>query len=301
MTLASGQKILASDYNQLVNDLNEIYAIGSGDKGYGATPLPTVTTPPPFTSSSLLTSAQWTNLRDSIALVGNHQGGLPLLPNDSDLEPGDMVTAFNTFTTAISQTTFNRHNVGSSSTTVNNSVLSSTRTADWSNQIKHVFTVDFGSDDAARFFFNTGGQIRITMSAPNTLAAHNWGGIYSTAGTFIFDRLSYYGLSSTINNNVNLTFFTAGASVYYALGSGSNAWTISSRFIAGTSNNGARGSKIEISSISTDVYSGNPAFPGSPDIVSGTFISTIGERRSVTFFNRPQPIYATVVSLADGV
>ncbi len=139
------------------------------------------------------------------------------------------------------------------------------------------------------------------MEGPDGAASHNWGSIYDAAGTFIFDHTSYFGLSSTINNSVTLFSFNTGGGIY-SFYTQPNIWSITARFIAGTSTNGARGSQIEISSISTDTYAGNPSFPGSPDNVAATtpFISTIGERRSLTFFDRPSPTYATLVDLTGG-
>ncbi len=297
MTFTSGQKVLAADYNTLITDLNEVYAVGTGDKGYGATPIPTVSSFPPFLTADKVTSAQWLDMRDATALMGNHQDTVLTLPDASDIETGDPITAFSDLATSIVDVTNARLDVTPSSTVVDKSVLSDQRVNDWSTQIQHIFTVDFTTDDAARHFFNTGGQIRLTMDAPATDEAHQWGAVYAAAGTFIFDHNSYYGLSSTIGNPIDILIFSSGGGVYSFQ---SNTWSITAKFIAGSSANGARGSKLEISSTSTDNYSGNPSFPGSPDVVVGTFTSTIGERRSVTFFNRPQPIYDTITSLVSG-
>jgi len=299
MAFTSGQKILAADYNGLITRLNDINAVGTGDAGYGASAISSKASPPPYDITTKVQNEDWLAIRDDIFDAGTHQGAVPPLPLESDIEDGDIIQAFTLLDSGITTITNNRLNVDAANTTVDASVLTDERIADWSNQIKHTFTADFGTDNDARQFFNTGGQIRLTMTAPDDAAAHNWGGLYTTSGTFIFDHNSYYTLSSTINNSINLTVSSAGAAAY-SIAAGANTWTVAARFIAGTSTNGARGSTLEISSTSTDVYSGHPSFPGSPDIVSGTFTSTIGERRSTIIYNSPSPSYATVVSLVDG-
>ena len=309
MAFASGQKITASDYNNLLIQLNDVYGTGTGDKGYGATDLPPVD-PFPFDPSADLVKAgtlskdnDLTDLVTAIDLMGQHQGNVPLLPTinqpGEDIEIGDLIQAFSEIPPALTQVTTNRLNVDPSSTTLTSSILLSLRSDPWSSQIAHIFTVDFGSDDDARWFFNTGGQIRLAMSAPvspltASLDAHNWGKLYNDIGTFIFDATEYYGLSPTINNFTTVSIAATGGGVYSSgYPASANQWIISVKFITGTSANGARGSKLEFTSLSDDVYT------GPIDIVTGGFTSTISERRSTTFFNRPAPIYETTSSLGS--
>lgn len=299
MAFVSGDKITASDYNSLLALFNNVYAVGSGNSGYGESALSEVIIPPPHEPGRLIDNASWLSLRNAIEQAGIHQGTALTLPSISDIEEGDIIQAFTSLSTAVDLLVNNKLIVNAVNTVVDSSVLTDVRSATWGSQIKHTFTADFGSDDNARHFFNSGGQIRLTMSAPNTTAAHNWGGIYSSAGTFIFNHLEYYAMSSTLSNPVESFIHATGGGGAYSYYTQPNAWQITSRFVSGTSANGARGSKIEFSSKSTDVYS--PAAPSSPDSVIGTFTSTIGERRSVTIFNQPSPIYSTVVALADGL
>ena len=165
MTFTSGQKIQATHYNTFINDLNDVYEVGTGDAGYGATALPTVGTPPPHISANLVDNQNWLDLRAAIVAMGNHQGSVPTLPDVTDLEDkdtqtggstqGDDIQAFASFTSAVTTVTDNRLNVGVGSTVVDNSVLSDSRTADWSTQIKHVFTIDFITDDATKDYVDT--------------------------------------------------------------------------------------------------------------------------------------------------
>ena len=300
MAFAPGQKITAADYNDLLTQLNEVYGTGTGDKGYGATELPLVDAFPfdptadRVKADTVSKDNDFADLTESIELMGQHQGDVPPLPTinqpGDDIELGDPIQAFSEFQPAIDQVTANRFDIGPSSTTITSPTLLSARTDPWSSQIRHTFTVDFGSDDNARWFFNTGGQIRMSMSAPDTLTSHNWGGLYNAAGTFIFDALEYFNLSPTINNPSTVLIASAGASAYSVFG---NQWVITAKWISGTSSNGARGSKLEFTSLSDDVYT------GVNDIITGLFTSVISERRSITFFNQPAPIYETTSALGS--
>lgn len=293
MAIIAGQKVTDVDFNALINELNSVYSTGTGNSGYGAIALPTVAS-----GTNKIKSNDWLTLRTAIINMGTHQGDVPTLPAANVLEVGDPIAAFTDFPTAITQVATNNLTVDIANTVSDASVLTSQRTANWSNEINHVFTADFTSDDDARHFFNTGGRITVDMSGPTNDAGHQWGILYNEAqGPFIFDWIAYYNLNPTLGVSTTLATFISSGSVY---SDQNNRWVISARFITGTSDNGARGSKIEITSKSIDQYSGNPSFPGSPDIVAGTFDSIIGERRSDTVFPVSSPTYATVTELTVG-
>ena len=301
MAFVSGGKILADDFNELVSDTNDIVAVGTGNKGYGGTPLSTVVAD---SLGNKIDNDEWLSLRNALENAGLHQGSVPALPDADDLEEMDMTQAFPEFETAIDQVTTNRLSVDTGNTTITNGVLTSFRSASfpWSTQIEHKFRVEFADEDAARQFFNTGGQIRLDMTAPDTVAAHNWGGLYDAIGTVIFDHNDYFNLSETLGDFVAISIHDVGAGVYSS-GGLANVWSVQAAYIGGTTIRGARGNVIEFRSLSSDNYAGNPLFPGSPDLVVGDFTSTISERRSTapTLFPQAQPIYTTIADLGPVV
>ena len=80
MTYSSGHIILAADVNAFITTVNNVYGVGSGDRGYGQTAISqsTLTAPAPILSS------QWNNLLTMITTCGSHQGtGLEQLPPSS--------------------------------------------------------------------------------------------------------------------------------------------------------------------------------------------------------------------------
>ena len=102
--------------------------------------------------------------------------------------------------------------------------ISSARSSTWNGLIYHEVAVTFSSADTRRFFFNTGGEIRI--SANNTGASGakglDWGLLCSQVGTIKFgsnSTISTTGGGSSIGN-YDLT--SAFQNIYQKIGSGTN-------------------------------------------------------------------------------
>jgi hypothetical protein len=100
--------------------------------------------------------------------------------------------------------------------------ITSARTSSWNGLIFHEVVVTFSSADARRFFFNTGGELRI--SANNTSASTpkglDWAQLCSQVGTIKFNSestISTTGGGSAIGN-YDLT--SAFQNVYQKIGSG---------------------------------------------------------------------------------
>jgi hypothetical protein len=72
------------------------------------------------------------------------------------------------------------------------------RTSAWNSQIQHVFTITFaasgtapagaGAQDAARFFFNSGGYLNLSVSGANGSGAQDtaWSNLLAAVGTIKF-------------------------------------------------------------------------------------------------------------------
>ena len=116
--------------------------------------------------------------------------------------------------------------------------ISSPRNSSWNGLIYHEVTVTFSSADARRFFFNTGGELR--LSANNTSASTpkglDWNQLCSQVGTVKFSAnatISTEGGGSSIGN-YDLT--SAYQNIYQKVGSGTysaiyagNIYTIKAR------------------------------------------------------------------------
>lgn len=178
MTYNTGGIIQALDYNTfatLTGGINEVYAdlhsgsttVASGaDYGYGQ-----VSTLASVSAGNSITAAQWANLFSVMKDCGTHQGTttVPPLPVSNPVI-GNTITAFNTPTTLLSLLNTLRSNrfnlaVGQSAQTTANS---SGTSAPWTNTLIYTFTVNLGTWDQARYFFNSGGWIGIFGSYPGS-------------------------------------------------------------------------------------------------------------------------------------
>jgi len=155
-----------------------VYGVGYGDRGYGQTTF-TLT---PVTVGQVIDSDEWTDMRDALDVCSEHQAGTAAatIPPTSVLEVGDLIQAHeidpptsdaSDFNSNIALIDTNRFVVdGTKSGTFSTTGTSSnTRGSSWgagAGSIDCEFDYAFGTEDAARHFFNAGGQIRIDLSHP---------------------------------------------------------------------------------------------------------------------------------------
>lgn len=192
MSYITGGLIEATDYNGFVstnaNNINGIYAVGSSDKGYGQTALATVS------AGNTVTATQWAGLVNNISAMASHQG--TTITSRSAPTAGVTIQILANVATDINNITTNRGNAvaqGSQFTgwTGTNSKTAATSGATWT--ITFTNTVTFSSANAARYFFNAGGTIKLDVSKTatgqtgdpewNDLANTLCGDIYFTGGT----------------------------------------------------------------------------------------------------------------------
>lgn len=195
MTYTSGGLIQATDYNGFVSttanaNVNDIWGTGSSDKGYGQTALATVA------AAGTITATQWASLVNTISAMGSHTG--TTITSRSAPVAGDTITILNNLNTDLTNITNNRGNAAASGSqftgwTGTSSKISTTGSGSSSWTITFTHTVTFASADAARYFFNAGGRIKIEFSktSTGTEADDEWndlantlcGDIYVTGGS----------------------------------------------------------------------------------------------------------------------
>jgi len=158
MTYSVGGKIEAADYNTLAGNANALWSSGSGSTGYGQSQL----TPTVAVGTRVL-AAQWSALVTAINNMGRHQDAAysPVpVPAVSTL------ISFQNLTNNLTTRNANRLNAVATGTDITNSA---TRTAGWGTAagiptVTSTVTVSFANANAARYFFNAGGTIRISAS-----------------------------------------------------------------------------------------------------------------------------------------
>lgn len=159
-----------------------LWGIGYGDRGYGET-TPNLTS---MSAGGVLRGNEWTNIRTTLSSLATwQQTSTALLPPSSLMQQGATVEAHNS--AAPTSDTYdigsllisldnNRLNYNVANMTATASATNTTRGSTWgsgNSGITCEFTVTFADENAARYFFNTGGEIRISLSHPNTSSPRN--------------------------------------------------------------------------------------------------------------------------------
>lgn len=182
MSYTAGGLIEATDYNGFVSttvgaNVNATWGTGTTSAGYGQTALGTVAV------GGTVSATTWASLVNTIASMANHQG--TTITARTAPVAGGTITILNAVSTDIGSCYTNRGNAvaqGSQYTgwTGTNSKTTATSGATWT--ITFTNTVTFASSDAARYFFNAGGTIKIDVSKTSTgdLGDPEWNDLANT-------------------------------------------------------------------------------------------------------------------------
>jgi hypothetical protein len=291
MTYAQYQIINASDYNGFVGTnpntssgtLNTVWSTGGTSAGYGQSALGTVAV------GQVVGAAEWANLVNKTANSASHQSSS--ITSVTAPTTGSIIYYNANVVTNLTTIYNNRLNaVSQGGTTANTATYGST----WVNDITFTHTVTFSSGDAARYFFNAGGQLAITCSHPggsginlllNNLASNIGTVVLSspTSGTASIAGTSYNGVTkvggggnapSISTNSGYYALSTSNANVFYQTASTGPSGYLSTNiniFIRtnGTQgSNGDRGSVITISTVWDEIPNGLTVSTGSATTVT---------------------------------
>lgn len=200
--------IFANDYNLIRSKILRVLGTGSADFGYGQTLISSdipMTDPKPR-----ITKEQWDALRLDILNARIHQTGdivnLKTVTTEEPIKKGAGEPNFQydvVATTAQEQ----RFLIGTSRFGLT-SAGSTTYTANWNVSLSTEITITFATVDQARFFFNSGGKIRINSSRSGGAAtAQNtsWTTLLDSVGSVDFggdepESMNFYSLTSSYQN-----------------------------------------------------------------------------------------------------
>jgi hypothetical protein len=216
MTYSSGGLIQATDYNGFVSttsnaNLNDFWGVGSGDKGWGQTPLSTVTG-----GSTTVTAAQWAGLVNNLSVAGSQTS--TTLTSRTAPTAGQTIGILSALNTDLTNVNTNRGNAQSSGTTSSTWTGSTAKTSGtgsggsaWTITWTHVIT--FPSAAQARYFWNAGGLVRLDMSktSTGTDTDADWNTFIGTIGTlYVSGRVN--GAAQTIAGTSYTGFTRVGGS-----------------------------------------------------------------------------------------
>jgi hypothetical protein len=240
MAYSAGGLIEATDYNGFVSttsgaNVNTVWSTGSTDSGWGQSALATVA------AAGTVTATQWASLVNTIASMGS-QTNTTITARSAPIA-GNTIEILAALNTDLTNITANRLNAVANGTqytawTGTNSKTAATSGATWS--ITFVNTVTFASADAARYFFNAGGRIKIDVSKTatgatgdpewNDLANTLCGDIFITGGTATqtIAGANYTGTTKTGGTGTpNILLTTTG---WYDLTAGAAATVVYKQF-----------------------------------------------------------------------
>lgn len=302
MPVSQFAKVTVAAYNAIRNVIVPIIGTGGGtgvtnaSKGYGQSVQSVGKN-----TGDVVDQTDWDNLRFDIANARIHQVGSAAL---TDLGVTDKIgaTVINTYETLANttETAAERFKVAAGQFITNNlrttsrTWSSSTTPQFWSNSISVIHTVTFNSANDARYFFNSGGEIRITSSRTGGRSDQQnnaWSSTLSTSGTRAFGGI-YAGVG------------TAGSSTYYLAQDGFNWYNLTSSYIelfhqrdsvpyasneyrvevasnvASNLDGTATALNIRVTFIGGYVDPGPLGPPFTNDEIDGTFSVVIGEKRA---------------------
>lgn len=277
--MAVNDIIKEADYNNIRNKLANIIGAGSGNSGWGQ----------PLVSSAVavgnrVTINEWGRLRFDIINAWTHIYGSA--PTTVQVSEGNTVrysvsdAPVATYDTIADTIVANKFTVHSSQSGTSASTPSSTSWpgpygSTWSSRIQCTVTVSFPSATAARYFFNSGGQIRIVSSQSGgngTTQVIRWGTLLTSAGTQSFGG-NNPGTGTSPSNGLNWYRLTNSYQQWYSISGstpyGANRYRISARCpVANNSTGTASSAEFLVEFIDNYTDPGPPA-PG--DAVDGTF------------------------------
>ena len=216
MTYSTGSTIVSLDYNTFaqggasvnhaVANINTVWGVGSGDKGYGqSTTLPTVAT-----VTDTVTATQWSTMISRLNSILTHQAG----SGSGITAPtaGVTITYLSSLSSSITTAFTNRLTAATNATDVTNATSSTT----WNSATPTTFTITktatWASADQARYFFNAGGKLVVNFgTVTNTLGnskGTDWASLLATkfasmiVGGYTNSRTGVGGTVSTSNTAI---------------------------------------------------------------------------------------------------
>ena len=286
MTYAQYGTIAASDYNTLVGGdpvtssgtLNAVWATGGTNTGYGQTAEANVAV------GDSVTATKWANLVTKTANSASHQG--TAISSVTAPAAGGTVTYLSAIPTNLTTIYTSRLNAATQgSTTANTATYAST----WQAALTFTHTVTFANANAARYFFNAGGQLKVTCSHANTATSINtlYNGLASnigtvalsspTTGSITVNSVSFNGItkvggggnSPTISTNTGYyALTTSNANVFTQLASTGPSSYLSSFIRIIAVSNGSPGATVTIYTVWDEVPDGLVVGTGSATTVT---------------------------------
>lgn len=268
------------DYNGIRNKVVAVLGNGSGNSGYGQAARVRSAA---VSDGNTVTATQWANLRWDIYNCLVHQNGTT--PSIVQKTTGEVIRygaghPNNAYDTLANTIVSNRFNLGSGQFVTEGLGSSTTGDIVWFTQCYIDITYTFNTADTARYFFNSGGQLRITSSfVPSVTKSQttSWANLLTAAGTQGFGgQIPNTGFGSPLNGtnfykltNSFQTYHTSTASGAYS----ANTYRLQARSNVADNSSGTANIvyiRVLLSDPYADPPGGNPGQFPPEDSVNGT-------------------------------
>jgi hypothetical protein len=183
--------VTAERYNNLRQSVFSVLSTGTGDSGYGQS-----LTSSSVSTGNLVQALHINNIYEDVRKCYKHQnGGDPTTGQLQEVSSSDLITdddatnykGWDQYEALASNIATNRLTAHVNQIAVNSSASSKTRSSSWNGTIIHVFTVTFTDENARRYFFNSGGTVRITgVVNTGSTKDNDWNTMLSSCGTIAF-------------------------------------------------------------------------------------------------------------------
>ena len=201
MAYSSGGLVEAVDYNALAGRMRSQMGVGTSNHGLGQS----VTAIADTAATAAVTAAQWTSLIQSANSCLSHEGQTLITP--ASVTAGNIVTYYAAIDTG---TTLAYNSTGTTGLALTDSAATaSTYSSSWGTSgnrgLLFTHTVTFASGDAARYFFNAGGRLKLSFAksgGSSTTRNTEWAALATACGSIQMTHNDYVkvGGSGTLSN-----------------------------------------------------------------------------------------------------
>ena len=288
MSYSQFGSIQSTDFNTFVggnptstaNTLNAVWATGSNISGYGQTAVANVAV-----GQTIVAPGQWAALVANTQSAASHQGAATVIGTVVTPVTGGLVNYQANIPTNLANIYGNRTNATSQSSTV---ATSNTQSSTWATSLTFTFTVSFANGNAARYFFNSGGQLAITASNPaGTSVTNIFNQLAANVGTLVMSSIGsgtaniagtvYSGLQRVGSLSITPSPYLTNSGYYGLTGTATNVFQVTNasgtyintniKILANTSTanvagNGDNGNVITLQGVWTDLPQGTTANAG---------------------------------------
>ena len=263
--------IVASDYNTLQQRVAKLLGTVSATFGYGQTVISS-----PVFQGNTITAAQWDDLRNDILSVKIHQTGST--PTIRNIAVGDLIDDTSAdpkvqYNTLLSTAEAERFELAVSQSQIT-ALTPKTFSSVWSNSAEMTITATFSTANEARYFFNSGGAIRIESNRTGgsvSLQNSAWSDLLDIVGSQSFSANPVLAVNFyTLTNNYQ-TFYQLSSSAPYT----SNTYKLQAKCdVADNSTGTAKVVTVKVlledDYVDPDIGSGSPDVYPPDDQVDGT-------------------------------